>query len=117
MPTVISCFIAGICMTGFLTMWFSSAYKEMSFTRDILEDLEEQLRLHQLLFNQAKGSPDERAALNMLETSRMLFCEAAKGYNRILNKPMNRFPALLMGFRTVDVGKYQGYMDESKGPL
>jgi hypothetical protein len=41
----------------------------------------------------------------MLETSRMLCREAGKSYNRILRKPMNRIPVLLMGFRPADEQK------------
>jgi hypothetical protein len=67
-----------------------------------LADLEAQLRLHELLAAQARDGPDAKAAAGMLETSRMLCREAAKGYNRTLHKPMNRFPALLMGFRAAE---------------
>jgi hypothetical protein len=102
MPTFIACFIAGICATGFVAIWFTTAYKELSAKRNGLNDLEAQLRLHQLLSAQAGDGADARSAANMLETSRMLCREAAKGYNRILSKPINRFPALLMGFREAD---------------
>lgn len=102
MPTIIACFIAGICIAGFVTIWFTTAYKELSSTRNSLIDLEEQLRLHERLSALARDDLEARSAANMLETSRMLCNEAAKGYNRILTKPMNRIPALLMGFRAVD---------------
>lgn len=102
MPTLIACFIAGICVAGFLTIWFTTAYKELSAKRNSLSDLEEQLRLHEGLYAKTMDGPDARAAAGMLETSRMLYQEAAKGYNRILRRPMNRFPALLLGFRKAE---------------
>ncbi len=108
MPTLIASFIAGICAIGFVAIWFKTAYAELSQKQNCLADLEEQLRLHEGLFAQAKDSSDMRSANKMMETSRMLCREASKSYNRILRKPMNRVPALLMGFRAVDEEYKQG---------
>lgn len=102
MPTYIACFIAGICITGFVTNWFTTAYKELSVKRNSLTDLGDQLRLHKRLSSKAGNGPDALSAAKMLETSRMLCREAAKSYNRVLRKPVNRLPALLMGFRAAD---------------
>lgn len=85
-----------------MTIWFTTAYAELSAKRNCLADLDEQMRLHEGLYAQARDGPDVRSANGMLETSRMLCREASKSYNRILHKPMNRIPALLMGFRAVD---------------
>jgi hypothetical protein len=100
--TLIACFIAVVCAAGFVTLWFTTAYKELSEKRESNDDLQEQLRLHQGLYDQMRGGPDALSSAGMLETSRMLCREAAKSYNRILHKPMNRVPALLMGFRAAD---------------
>ena len=102
MPTIIACFVAGLCVAGFLTIWFVTAFKELSAKRNSLADLEEQLHLHEALWIQVKDSLDAHASAGMLETSRMLRCEAAKNYNCILRKPMNRFPGLFLGFRAAD---------------
>ncbi len=105
MLTLIACFITGICAAGFVTIWFTTAYAELSAKRNCLDDLDEQLRLHERLYAQVRDGPDARSANGMMETSRMLYREAAKGYNNILHKPMNRIPSLLMGFREVkDMG-------------
>ncbi len=108
MPTLIAYFIAGICTTGFVTIWFTTAYAELSQKRNCLAALEEQLRLHEGLYAQARDSSDVWSAHKMMETSRMLCREASKSYNRILHKPMNLIPALLMGFRAVDEEIKQG---------
>lgn len=105
MPTYIACFVAGISVAGFVTIWFKSAYKELVAKRNRLTDLNEQLRLHEGLYDKARDGPDVRSANGMMETSRMLCREAARSYNHILHKPMNRVPALLMGFRAVDEEK------------
>lgn len=102
MHTLIACFVAGICVAGFVTIWFSTAVKELSAKRNSLAALEEQLRLHEGLYAQTMDGSDAQPSARMLETSRMLCREAVKSYNLILRKPMNRFPALLMGFRRVE---------------
>jgi len=107
-PTIIACLVAGICVVGFLTIWFATAFKELSIKRNSLADLEEQLRFHEELWTQAKDGPDAHLSAGMLETSRMLRREAAQNYNRILRKPMNRLPALLRGFRAVEEERRQG---------
>lgn len=102
MPTLLACIIAGIFAAGFVTIWFTTAYAELSAKRNSLADLYEQLRLHEGLYAQTWDGPDARSSAGMLETSRMLLREALKSYNYILRKPMNRIPALIMGFRAVD---------------
>ena len=102
MPTLIACFVAGICVAGFVTIWFTTACAELTAKRNSLDGPEEQLRLHEGLYAQARDGPDEQPSVRMLETSRMLCREAAKNYNRILEKPMNRIPALIMGFRAAE---------------
>ena len=102
MPTLIACFIAGICAAGFVTIWLTTVYAELSAKRNCLADLDKQLRLHEWLYAQARNGPDVRCANGMLETSRMLCREAAKSYNYILHKPINRVPALMMGFRPTE---------------
>lgn len=105
MPTTIAYFVACVCMAGFVKIWFTTAYKELSAKRDSLAALEEQLRLHEGLYAQARDGSDAQSAAKMLATSRMLYREAAKSYNLILRKPMNRFPALLLGFSTAEENK------------
>ncbi|ACL76969.1 hypothetical protein [Ruminiclostridium cellulolyticum] len=112
MPTFIAFFVAGICATGFVTIWFTTAYAELSAKRNCLADLDKQLRFHEGLYARARDGPDVESANGMLETSRMLCREASKSYNRILHKPMNLIPALLMGFRAVDE---QNKQDKKRG--
>jgi len=101
-PTIFAYLISGICVAGLVTIWFVAVYKELSSKRNALADLKEQTRLHEGLFLQVRDSPNAKAAAEMLKTSRMLYCEAAKVYNLMLRKPINRLPALLMGFRATD---------------
>jgi hypothetical protein len=99
--TVHACFLVFFIATAFVSIWFSTARAELVVRRRNLEDLERQLRLHEALRAQTEGSPDALAAAGMLKTSHMLWREAAKGYNHLLRKPLNRLPALLMGYQPV----------------
>lgn len=101
-PTIIVCLIAGICASGFVTIWFMTAYRELWAKRSSLADLREQMCLHERLLSQARDGLETRSAARMLETSRMLCQEAAKSYNVVLHKPMNRIPALFLGFRDAE---------------
>lgn len=105
MPDLIACIIAGICLSGFVAIWLTTAYKELSAKRNGLIDLENQLHLHEQLASAALEDREALYAFGMLKTSKMLYCEAAKSYNRFLRKPMNRMPALLMGFRAAEENK------------
>ena len=102
MLLLVACVIAGACTVGFVAIWFKSVYDELAEKRKCLEGLFEQLRLHEGLYAEAMDGPDSGLSAGMLETSRMLCREASKSYNHILRKPMNRVPALLMGFRAVN---------------
>lgn len=99
MPSIIVYLLAGIFTGVVLTICFLPLHRKLSVKRKTLADLREQMHLHERLFSEARDGPNEQAAARMLQTSRMLCREAAKGYNCILHKPIHRIPALLMGFR------------------
>lgn len=94
--------IGGACAVGFAAIWFAAVYKKLSEKRRNLEGLRDQLLMHKKVSAQTWDGPDRETATKMLETNRMIYREAAKGYNRLLKKPFNRFPAFLMGFRPAD---------------
>lgn len=102
MTTGIACFIAGICAAGFITIWFSTAYRELSERRGNLEGLRKQLQMHQHASAQVRDGPEREVALKMLSTNRRIFQEAVCSYNQLLKQPMIYLPALLLGFRPVD---------------
>ena len=89
-------------MAGFVTIWFTSSCAELTAKRNSFKSLEEQLRLHEGLYAKTRDGHDACLSAGMLETSKMLRHEAAKSYNSIRRKPMNRIPALLLGFRTAE---------------
>ena len=102
MPTIIIYLLIGICLGAFVTASFVSAHRELSVKQKSIADLRAQMALHERLFSEARDGPNEKVAAGMLKTSQMLCNEAAKGYNSLLQKPINRIPAMLMGFRKIE---------------
>lgn len=94
--------IAGCCVIGFIVVWFATVRKELLEKRRNLTGLREQLLMHKEASVQVRDGPDSKVAEKMLETNRRIYHEAAKSYNRLLKKPLNRLPALLMHFRFAD---------------
>lgn len=102
MTTMIVCFVAGISITAFFTLWFVVAYREFAGKKRMLDDLAEQVQMHHALQTAAKTDTAQAEAARMLKTSMMIYNEAVKGYNRLLRHPFYCFPGFLMGFRRAE---------------
>ena len=94
-------FIAGICVTAFVTLWFVVSFKELSAMQRSLETISEQVQMHRRLYMQERGGENDAAAQKILENKLMVYKEAEKNYNALLKRPMNRIPAYIMGFNSV----------------
>jgi hypothetical protein len=99
-------FIAGLCVTAFVTLWFIVSFKELSARRKSLDAINEQVQMHRRLHMQERGGENDAASLNILENKLMVYREVKKSYNAMLKRPMNRIPAYIMGFRPA--GKERG---------
>lgn len=104
-------FIAGICLAGFVTLWFSVSYRELCRGRESLDAITEQVRLHRTLCMGERGGENDAAAKNMLENKLLVYREVARNYNALLKKPMYRLPAYLLGFRPA---KKEGCLDQKR---
>ncbi len=91
-------FIAGICVTAFVTLWFIVSFRELSAKRKSLETISEQVQMHRRLYMQERGGENDAAAQNILESKLMVYREVEKDYNTMIKRPMNRIPAYIMGF-------------------
>lgn len=91
-------FVAGICVTAFVTLWFIVSFKELSSKKRSLETISEQVQMHRRLYMQERGGENDAAAQNILENKLMVYREVEKNYNALLKRPMNRIPAYIMGF-------------------
>lgn len=100
MTTVIACFVAGISITAFFTLWFIVAYREIENKKQVLDDLAEQIKIYGSSEpTQSETENTEAARVHMLETGTMLYNEAAKSYNRLLRHPFYWFPGFVLRFR------------------
>lgn len=66
-----------------------------------MENSIRQVRLHTDAYQQVKSGPYEAAASGALATSRMIFRETLKNYEHTRKKPINRLPALLLGYPSI----------------
>lgn len=98
MPDWIAWFIAGISTTGLVTVWFVSAHRDLARAKQSVENAVRQIRLHIDGQAQVRGGPYEAAAVNSLCISRSIYCEAVKNYETVRHKPVNRLPALFLGY-------------------
>lgn len=99
-------FIAGICVTAFVTLWFTVSFRELSAKRKSLAAIGEQVQMHRRLYMQERGGENDATAKNILENKLMVYREVEKDYNALLKRPMNRIPAYIMGFHPT--GKESG---------
>ena len=91
-------FLAGICVTAFVTLWFVMCFKELSVMQKSLDNISEQVQMHRRLYMQERGGENDAISLNILENKLMVYREVEKNYNALLKKPINRIPAYIMGF-------------------
>ncbi|NLO10802.1 MAG: hypothetical protein GX129_13180 [Clostridiales bacterium] len=91
-------FIAGICVTAFVTLWFIVSFKELSAMQKSLDTISEQVRMHRRLYMQERGGENDAAAQKIFENKLMVYRETVKNYNALLKRPMNRIPGYIMGF-------------------
>ena len=101
MPEWIAWFITGISTAGLVTVWFVSAYRELARAKQSVVNAIRQVRLHMDGQELVRGGPYEAAAVNSLSVSRLIYCEAVKNYETARYKPVNRLPALLLGYSAI----------------
>jgi hypothetical protein len=83
------CFCSRDRHAAFFYHLVGTACRELVHAKQCVNYAVEQLRLHRNL--------DPRA--QSLVTARVIYLEVVKNYNVVREKPMNRFPALLLGYR------------------
>jgi len=94
----LGCFIAGICVTALITLWFVVSYRELSEKRKSLDTINEQIYMHRRLHMQERGGENDAVAQNILENKLMVYREVEKDYIALLKRPLNRIPSYIMGF-------------------
>lgn len=101
MVTLIAWLLAGASTAGLVIIWFVSAYRELVRAKQSVENAVQQVKLHIDGYAQVCHGPYEAAAENSLSVSRLIYREAVKNYEAARYKPVNRLPALLLGYRAI----------------
>ena len=70
--------------------------------RSSLEAIGEQVQIHRRLYMQERGGENDTVAKNILENKIMVYQEIEKDYKALLKRPMNRIPAYIMGFTSIN---------------
>jgi len=99
--TIIAFVLALISTISFLALWFMTVYHELRSKTDTVKSAENQLaacrKNHMLL----SDSSDEQSAKSILSRSMDIYNQSVMLYNQTLNRPWNRIPGYLMGFRQI----------------
>ncbi len=101
MPDLIPWLIAGISTAALVAIWFVTAHRELARAKQSVENAIRQVRLHLDGHEQVRNGPYEAAASNSLNVSRSLYREAVKNYQIVRYKPVNRIPALFLGYEGI----------------
>lgn len=101
MITWIAWLLAGVSTAGLVIIWFVSTHRELARAKQSVENAIRQVRLHVDGCAQVCHEPYEAAAANSLSVSRLIYREAVKNYEATRYKPVNRLPALLLGYRAI----------------
>lgn len=97
--------IAIISTAAFLALWFQGVKRELRGKKDTVNSAESQLAACRKKHLQARTGPEEQDAKSILSRSLDIYHQSVILYNLTLQKPQNRIPAFLMGFRPIKEGK------------
>lgn len=97
--------IASISTAAFLALWFWVVHRELRFRKDTVKSAESQLAACRKKHMQARDDPEGTDTQCILARSRDIYRQSVTLYNQTLQKPQNRIPGFLMGFRPMKGGE------------
>jgi hypothetical protein len=93
-----------ISTAAFLLLWFWVVRRELRGRKDTVNSARSQLAVSRKKHMKARDGPEEMDAQCILERSRDIYRQSVALYNQTLQKPWNRIPGFLMGFRDLSKG-------------
>jgi len=99
--TIIACVAAVISAILFLNLWFMTVYRELRIKADTVKRAENQLAACRKTHMLSDGRIDEQEAKSILSRCMDIYKQSVTLYNQALNRPWNRVPGFLMGFRQI----------------
>ena len=99
--TIIACVVAFISTISFLMLWFLTVYRELRSKKDTVNSAENQLAACRKNHMLSSDSTDEQTTKPILSRSIDIYNQSVTLYNQALDRPWNRIPGFLMGFRQI----------------
>ncbi|MDD3271846.1 MAG: hypothetical protein PHR04_07110 [Syntrophomonadaceae bacterium] len=96
--------IAAISTAAFIALWFWVVHRELRAKKDTVKSARSQLAACRRNYVQARDGPDEEDAKSILSRSLDIYRQSVTLYNQTLQKPWNRIPGFLMGYRKIKEG-------------
>jgi len=96
--------MAVISTAAFLALWFWVVRRELRAKKDTAKSAQSQLAACRKKHMQARDGPEKEDAQFILTRSRDIYRQSVTLYNHTLQKPWNRIPGFLMGFRELSKG-------------
>lgn len=93
--------VAAACAIAFIWLWFTIARRELTVQRDAVNAEQIQLQLVREQMDKLEGTPHEAAARERLDAENALYQNVQALYTETRQKPLNRLPAWVFGFRPV----------------
>ncbi|MEG1719886.1 MAG: hypothetical protein RR306_06130 [Clostridia bacterium] len=94
--------MALLSTVAFVTIWFSTAYKELKQAKRCVENAAAQLMLQKKSYPKAKGDTNKLTASKGLDTALVIYQEVVENYDRVRSNPLYHIPAFILGFRKIE---------------
>lgn len=93
--------IAGASTFALIVLWFVNAHKVLNQKRNAVYKARSELQLHQSIYREKRGGPEEPTARHMLDVSTQIYEQIRSAYNKIYKSLVYRIPGTLMGFKNI----------------
>jgi len=111
---MIASIIAVASTAASLALWFWTVHRELRAKKDTVRSAWSQLSACRKKHIMAKDGPDEADKLCIYIRSRDIYLQAVTLYNLALQKPWNRIPGFLLGYRQITDGEdYAGFKESA----
>lgn len=91
--------LASASLAAFFLLWFTTIRRELSSRRRQVQNSAKEVAMHEAVLKEIQDSVYGVHAETVRDTSRMIYRKVVLQYDQALNKPVNRIPGFIMGFR------------------
>lgn len=102
MTTTIAWSISFFSTAAFIALWFWAVRKELKIKQNMVESAKTQLVASKKWRLKARDATEEKKAQAILDRSMNIYLQSMELYRKVLHKPWNYLPGLLMGFHSTE---------------